>query len=417
MRITNLEGDDPQPFLLGANYWPRKRPMDLWKTFDIDEVHDDFATLSELGIDVIRLFLLWEDFQPDPSTIRCASLAHLLQACDAAAAEGLKVDLTFFVGHLGGCNWAPSWLVDHGVASAQSTPLIVGGRIVRNGMIRSPYDDAEARRAAVRLVRGVAKAIVGHSAVRSYDLGHEPERFVAPNNSARAADWLRELAQAIHNVDAERPITCGLHADSLVRTDLLRVDQVFAHLDFSVVHAAVPSSTLSDHSLDNDFVSFACALVAALTNKPCLLQSWGLKRRLPQLSRADDRSLVDAQVSPPLSEQLLAKHVGETLSQLVDVGATGAYLSCFSDDLCDGSDGARLECGTEERSFGLLRCDGTPRPHAEVLRRFAESNPIVKPAVRRVNLNMSADEYYANPAEHLQRLYFEFKYGSEATRQ
>ncbi|MCU0466166.1 MAG: hypothetical protein MUF38_16565, partial [Anaerolineae bacterium] len=55
-----------------------------------------------------------------------------------------------------------------------------------------------------------------------------------------------------------------------------------------------------------------------------------------------------------------------------------------------------------------VRPDGSLKPHAEVIRKFAESRPTVQPAVRTVNLDVSADEYYANPAGHAQRLYVDY---------
>ncbi len=85
-----------QPFLLGVNYWPRRKAMYWWSNFDAGEVHEEFALLRELGLDVVRLFLLWDDFQPAPDIVSSTCLNHLAQVCDIASAHQLRLDVTFF---------------------------------------------------------------------------------------------------------------------------------------------------------------------------------------------------------------------------------------------------------------------------------------------------------------------------------
>lgn len=61
-----------------------------------------------------------------------------------------------------------------------------------------------------------------------------------------------------------------------------------------------------------------------------------------------------------------------------------------------------------ERFFGLVRPDGTLKPHAEVIRQFAATQPTVQPARRAVVLDVSPEEYYQQPHEHATRLYGQF---------
>jgi endo-1,4-beta-mannosidase len=45
-------------FILGVNYWPRKKAMYWWSDFDLDEVQEEFAIIYELGLTLVRIFLL-----------------------------------------------------------------------------------------------------------------------------------------------------------------------------------------------------------------------------------------------------------------------------------------------------------------------------------------------------------------------
>jgi endo-1,4-beta-mannosidase len=109
-------------------------------------------------------------------------------------------------------------------------------------------------------------------------------------------------------------------------------------------------------------------------------------------------------------EEVFADYVAATLPRLVDVGSTGAFLWCFADYAselwdrppCEDS-GAR-----HERHFGLVRPDGTLKPHAEALKAFAATNPEVIAPKRAVVLDVDPDEYYENPAGHARRLYESF---------
>jgi hypothetical protein len=64
-----------------------------------------------------------------------------------------------------------------------------------------------------------------------------------------------------------------------------------------------------------------------------------------------------------------------------------------------------------ERHFGLVRPDGTPKPHAEVLRAFAATKPTIRANPRHVVPLASvppSSEYYADPKGHCVRLYGEY---------
>ena len=72
-------------------------------------------------------------------------------------------------------------------------------------------------------------------------------------------------------------------------------------------------------------------------------------------------------------EEEFARYVGEVLPRLVEVGATGAFLWCFADYAEDLWDRPPCDPGgaMHERHFGLVRPDGSLKPHADVMRSFA----------------------------------------------
>jgi endo-1,4-beta-mannosidase len=109
-------------------------------------------------------------------------------------------------------------------------------------------------------------------------------------------------------------------------------------------------------------------------------------------------------------EEALAAYVAGVLPRLVDVGATGAFLWCFADYAPELWDRPPCDEGgaKHERHFGLVRPDGSLKPHTEALRRFVATNPTIRPPARTVELDVTAEEYYRDPAGHARRLYQEF---------
>ena len=399
---------EPAPFRLGVNYWPAAKGVTLWNDFDIDEVHCDMNTIAESGLDLVRVFLTWEDFQPDPEGVNCCALSRLTRLCDAVAAEGLKAIITLNTGHLSGHNWAPAWLLDAQAQPFDNQPVVSMGQRVATGY-RNPYTDPIARKAALRLVRAVSRTLSDHQAVWAYDLGNAPDMFARPSSPAMARDWYDELAGALRNVDDKHAITCGLCAQSLCSPTALRVDDVFTSSCFASIQAYPGELAHGRNFLDADLAAFSCALTTALSNKPCFASEWGLST----IPAGQEQVPIDQFSSMgrgySATETVVADFAERLLPKLVEVGALGALLGNYSD--YDPSLFGRPPYDTcqNERSRGLFRADGTIKPHGQVIRKFAESNPIVQsPPTRRAMLDISTNEYYENPLRHSRRCFETF---------
>jgi predicted GNAT family acetyltransferase len=110
-----------------------------------------------------------------------------------------------------------------------------------------------------------------------------------------------------------------------------------------------------------------------------------------------------------LSEEDLATHLEAVLPRLVDVGATGALLWCFADYHPDLWGSPPCDTKLHERHFGIVRPDGSLKPHAEVLRRYSASDPRIAEAPARAQLGIDGDAFYADPAAALTTLYERFR--------
>ena len=67
---------EEQKFVLGVNYWPRRKAMYWWSNFEREEVEEEFGIIKSLGMSLVRIFLLWEDWQPTPDTVASEQLRN-----------------------------------------------------------------------------------------------------------------------------------------------------------------------------------------------------------------------------------------------------------------------------------------------------------------------------------------------------
>ena len=398
-------------FTLGVNYWPRKKAMYWWSNFDLGEVREEFAVIKGIGLDVVRLFLLWDDFQPDPARVEQDKLDNLIKVADIAAENGLGLDVTFFTGHMSGPNWSPRWLLGGDLPPAVHShwlrDVVSEGKCTDRGY-RNMFHDETALQAERLLLTTVVAALKDHPGIWMWNLGNEPDLFAWPNSSEMGAAWVKEMVDLIKSIDPQHPVTIGLHSDGIHRDNGLRIDKVYAQTDIAVMHPYPMYISWARQPLDPDFVPFTCALTAALAGKPVLMEEFGGCTALPgeatytmKWSETNGRTREQFMAS----EEDFAEFLRLTLPKLQDSGATGAMLWRYADYVPELWDLPPCQNARHERYFGLVRPDGSLKPHARVIQDFAKTRPQVKPIPEYAKLVVDPDEFYKEPPAYLVDLY------------
>ena len=395
-----------QPFLLGVNYLPRKKGMYWWSNFDAGEVLDEFSIICEMRLKLVRIFLLWDDFQPAPEEVSTSCLSNLVKVCDIAADKNLKLDVTFFSGHMSGPNWVPRWML-HGEKPKHIKQVVSAGEIVESGYL-NPFSDPKVLEAEKLQLRTVVQLLRDHPAIWCWNLGNEPDLFALPASDIVGLNWASEMIDTIHSIDPIHPVTCGLHVASLLYNNGLRLDQIFSKTDFAVMHSyPMYMEGLARDPLDPDLVPFTCALTAALCGKPVLMEEFGGCTAPPGKKSFIREWIGYGQETKQFmaSEDALAEYFAAVLPKLLEVGAIGALTWCFADYHPDLWNRPPYTESWHERYFGLVRSDGSLKPHAKIISDFAAKNPVVKPATKTITLPYKDSEYYENTLEKILVLY------------
>jgi endo-1,4-beta-mannosidase len=402
-----------EPFILGVNYWPRRKAMSLWADFDPGEVREELAMIAELGLTHVRIFLLWESFQPRAETVDTGALGRLRTVCDLAAERALRLQPTFFTGHMSGPNWAPDWLLDPGRRLRPGDRQVVSLDRPRGVelAVRNPYTDPVVIAAEDLLLRTVCGELSDHPAIWAWSLGNEPDLVAQPPSSDVGRRWVADRVATIRAAGDRRPVTIGLHAASVHANVGLRIDQLAPVTDLSVMHGYSVYDPLARDPLDPDLVPFMCVLTAALAGRPVLFEEFGINTRLPDgPSHWRDLPTWDGGTRRTFfaAEDEAGAYFAGVLDRLHRVGALGAMAWCFGDYDPRVWDRPPCDLQEHERFFGLYRADGSLKPTGAAVRAFATRRPTVRAPERGVTLPISADEFYAGPERHLPALYEAF---------
>jgi len=177
-------------FVLGANYWASHAGTAMWRDWRPEVVADDLRRLSEAGLQVLRVFPLWPDFQPihllrggggQPVEVR---FGELPLPDDASGQAGLSAEM------MGRFRIFLDLAQQHGLAF--DIGLLTGwmsGRLHVPPALegRNVLTDPFAIRWSVRFVRQFVRTFRDHPAVAAWDLGNECNCMGQANRDERTA--------------------------------------------------------------------------------------------------------------------------------------------------------------------------------------------------------------------------------------
>jgi hypothetical protein len=318
----------------------------MWADWRPDIVDRDLRRLRQGGLQVLRVFPLWPDFQPltlqrtgweavefrhgeaplpdDPcgeSGLSGEMMERFAAFLDLLSAQGLRCIVGLLTGWMSGRLFVP--------------PALDGLNVLT---------DPVALRWQVRFVRHFVGAFKNHSAILAWDLGNECN-CMGPVSRDQAYAWTALITQTIRAADATRAVVSGLHSlspkgnwtpfDQGELTDMLTTHPypVFTpHCDQDPVNTV---RTVLHSTAESRFY-------ADLGGKPCLCEEIGTLGPMNA------------------SEKIAADFVRGALFSLWANDCHGLMWWCAFDQT--QLEHAPYDWNAVERELGLLRVDGRAKP-------------------------------------------------------
>jgi endo-1,4-beta-mannosidase len=377
----------------------------MWKEFVPDEISVEFRLASGLGAEVLRCFLLWEDFQPDPDSVSAEALDKLECVLDTASRHGLLVMVTVFQGNMSGAFWWPHWALGEAELEAE-IPQVSSGQLTLK-RVRDLFADEGMVKAERVLLHCLGRRFRKHSALWGWDLANELDQAVSPRSSHEGELWMRRMVEALRETGDSHPVTYGAHLPSLAARNGFQMDAMARALDVVSFHVWTIYTPFAEGPADLDTALFLYNLATDLAGRPVLVQEFGLPTTRPgEGGRTIKDMFLDHEEEQYLaSEEEQADFVGRFLEAFYLAGAAGAMVWCLFDFGPELWERVPYDRCVRERSFGLVRSDLSLKPAAQVFGQFARDlreGRLPRPGALRRSLGISADWYYRDPEVSLQ---------------
>jgi hypothetical protein len=346
----------PGKFLVGCNYWASHAGTAMWHDWQPQVVAQDLQRLAEAGLQVLRVFPLWPDFQPLAALGTGAGLVELRHgeqplADDEAGAAGVsEVMVERFAAFADLARQQGLQLIVGLVTGWMSGRLFVPPAFTGRNVLTDPL----ALLWQIRFVKFFVRRFREHPAILAWDLGNECN-CMGPANREQAWVWTAAIVDAIRTQDATRPVVSGMHSLLPGPEASWRIQDQGELTDVLTTHPYLYFTPYCDqdpvNSLRSELHSTAeSRLYAEIGRRPCLIEEIGTLG--PMVA----------------SEAVAADFIRTVLFSAWAHDCRGLLWWCAFDlgHLAQ----APYDWDAYERELGLLRADGTPRPALVEIGRF-----------------------------------------------
>lgn len=349
-------------FLIGCNYWASNAGCFMWKRFDENVVRKDLAYLADYGVNCIRVFPTWDDFQPimenpiphsphfdkysfrtrvndrvmldadfPESGLSREKVEQFKRMLDIAKDYDIKVIVSFITGWMSGRRFIPEALRGKDVLA-----------------------DPAAIVWECRFIRDMISQIKHYDNIIAWEPGNECNCLSYEVNKEQSELWLMAITNAIRLADPTRPVYSGMYDVDLQSGFNQRM--VSRYADMLTTHpypSFVPYCSTEDVLQMRASLHAACenAYYASITGKPCMVEE------------------INVLGPCTLSDDYAPKYFEQSLMTSLATGTTGYLWRCAFEQ--DKLDFPPYDCNQLERNLGLAYSDYKAKPVLEKLKEMS----------------------------------------------
>lgn len=320
---------------IGVNYWPGSCGVEMWPRWPAQEIQSDLDLVAALGLNCVRFFLRWQDFEPEAGQYDRRMFERLAQMLAWCRERRILAHPSLFVGWMSGGTFWPRW---------------------REG--RNVFADPFMLERATAFAREAARTIAPfHGSVLAIDQGNELCCLADSRDAPPAAivEWCARINEAIRSVYPQALIVSGNEQNQITSDTGWRLGQQ-PGTDLYSMHAyPVPSwhSVSFDGMTDplcQSLLPFYTAIARAFG--PVLVQEFGT---IVTFGAAQQENYLRA-----------------VLPACWEAGANGFLWWCLRDITAPVQPYLK---NSFEGTLGLVDAQGRVKPGLEYLIEFARSLP------------------------------------------
>ncbi|MBA7500204.1 MAG: cellulase family glycosylhydrolase [Clostridia bacterium] len=350
-------------FRLGVNYWPRHHGVRMWREWEPEEIDREFAEMKSVRLDLARIFIDWDSFQPIKEYLSGGAKRRLLAFRDNESvtsrsnpcmidpvmvkrfdtlieiAEKYKIDLepALITGWMSGAFLEPSYRRD-----------------------RNVYTDPFMLKWQSKLVQFFAERYKNEKRIWAWALGNECNCMMNCFSEEAAWLWTANLTRTLHLFDPNHPIVSSMHSLGLTSSSTDNKWKIEDQAELCDILAVHPYSEFTpgcelDSPTDIRTVLHAAAeseMYSDLGKKPVLCEETG--------ALGDSR----------FSQEETAKFLRLRLYTLLSQGNLGCLWWCHTDFTCGDIVPYKYEM-MENDGLGIFNRQGNAKPVAYEFQKFS----------------------------------------------
>ena len=345
-------------FMIGCNYWDSKSGTEMWVNWDEKTVDADLKALSEYGVEYLRVFPVWRDFQPLHSLRRykgdfkeyrmhgkylmkdefglCETCLNRFEKFTQIAKKyNMKLIVAIVTGWMSGLLFVP--------------PAVEG---------KNHFTDPESLKLQIKYVRGFVRHFKDNPNIFAWELGNESNSMSKTDNPDEAYLWTATIRNAILSEDNSRMIWSGMHSLGVDNASVWKIQDQAELTDMMCPHP-YPSPTVGGdkeplNSLRTSLIpTFMVEYYSGVGRKPAIIEESGT---FSLMTGNYEYSADFMRIS------LLSGWANGACGYLWWCGMEHKYL-----------DFPPYSWGMIERELGLLYVDRSPKPVALEMKRLNES--------------------------------------------
>jgi len=321
---------------VGVNWVPAKAAMQWPYQWDAAAIEADFKQMHELGVNTIRLDLVWSWFEPRPDDFNPEAFRQMDDLI--ALANRYKIYLH------------PEMLIGGEVGEAYwDVPYRQG---------RNPHSDPYMLRLQTDFAQELARHFGKSSAILSWDLTDEPPFWIVAGSTtdSMAINWTRLIASGLRRYDSMHPIVVGTSMEDVSRGSF-RPDILKNEVDFFSIHPyTIYAPKLFPDPMLSERQTYGAAFETALSagaGHPVMIQELGAST---------------AQYKP----EAVAAYERAAMYASFGAGANGFLLWCYTDAAPSQYSKVPYLRSPHETQFGIVTWDRQLKPAATMLADFSK---------------------------------------------
>lgn len=345
-------------FTLGCNYWASHAGTNMWRDWDESIVDNDLKRLKDTGIEAIRVFPLWPDFQQlnwlyggcgypveiaggerflddrdaeDSAGMNKQAMEHFERLCKLADKYGLKMIVALITGWMSGRLYVPR---------------LLEGRDVITDPLAIKYE--------IKFIECFINRFKKENCIAAWEFGNECN---AMGGGDREQHWLwsKALSDAARLCDPDRPFYSGMHSLGLDKA--WHIEDQGEICDMLTVH---PYAVFTPHCDNAPLTSMRTTLHGAaeltmysgLGGKPCFVEETGSLGTVMG------------------NDEMIGRFAFACMFSAFAQDGRGYFWWCANDQL--HLNHAPYDWCDVEKELGILRIDGSVKPVGYAIKRFKE---------------------------------------------